>query len=367
MVTKEMTMTFRIALVIFCVSLFGQTAVAQHQDLYAGKVLRLIINFAPGGAADTEGRLFARYIGGLIDGKPQVLAQNIAGGGLAATNYVGRAAPDVMILGYLTGIGARAAFEPELFQVPFDKFEMVAYIEGATIYYVRRDVTPRLSQPTDILRAERLFAGGLSAGSSKDLTMRLMLDMLGVKHGYVTGYSGAGPLRIAFESGEVHMLSDGRATYNTAIAPMVETGSVLPLWVDTGFDGGALYVLKGNHDMDLPPFHEFYQRVKGVPPSGPLWEAYLALLASNAMLQRIITFPPGTSREYVNALRAGVERLNKDPEFTGLTMKTFGYVPEYDSGPEVQGKITRMIQVPDSTRDFIKKYIAVEQNSGVKK
>ena len=107
-------MTFRIALVIFCVSLFGKTAVAQHQDLYAGKVLRLIINFAPGGAADTEGRLFARYIGGLIDGKPQVLAQNIAGGGLAATNYVGRAAPDVMILGYLTGIGARAAFDAYL-------------------------------------------------------------------------------------------------------------------------------------------------------------------------------------------------------------------------------------------------------------
>lgn len=363
-----MTMAFRIFLALFCFSVFVPNGSAQQPDLYAGKVLRLIINFAPGGAADTEGRLFARYIGGLIDGKPQVLAQNIAGGGgLAATNYVGRAPADGMMLGYLTGTGARAAFEPELFQVPFDKFEMVAYIEGATIYYVRRDIQPRLSQPSDILRAERLFAGGLSAGSSKDLTMRLTLDMLGVKHGYVTGYSGAGPLRIAFESGEVHMLSDGRATYNTAILPMVEAGTVLPLWVDTGFDGGSLYVPKGNRDMELPPFHEFYQRVKGVPPSGPLWEAYLALLASNTMLQRIVTFPPGTPREFVNALRSAVERLNKDSEFIGLTTKSFGYVPEYEAGPDVQGKITRMIQVPDSTRDFIKKYIVAGQNSGVRK
>ncbi len=363
-----MMMTLRILLVLFCASISGQKAAAQQQDLYVGKVLRLIINFAPGGAADTEGRLFARYIGGLIDGKPQVIAQNIVGGGgLAGTNHVGRAPADGLTLGYLTGTGARAAFEPELFQVPFNKFEMVAYIEGATIYYVRRDVTPSISEPRDILRAERLFAGGLSAGSSKDLTMRLTLDMLGVKHGYVTGYSGAGPLRIAFESGEIHMLSDGRATYNTAIAPMVAAGSVLPLWVDTGYDGGALYVPKGNRDMDLPPFHEFYRRVKGAPPSGPLWEAYLALLASNTMLQRIVTFPPGTPREYVNALRTAIERLNKDPEFTGLTMKSFGYVPEYESGAEVQGKITRMIQVRESTRDFIKKYIVSGQNSGVKK
>ena len=155
-------------------SLFlGPVAHAQ-QSPYAGKILRLIINFAPGGAADTEGRIFARYIGPLIDGKPQVLAQNIVGGGgLAGTNHVGRAAPDGLTLGYLTGTGARAAFEPELFQVPFPKFQMVAYIEGATIYYARRDVSPRLNVASDIVKAERLFAGGLSAGSSKDLTMRL--------------------------------------------------------------------------------------------------------------------------------------------------------------------------------------------------
>lgn len=363
-----MKLIFSILLFIFCVSSFTPKLSAQQQDLYSGKVLRLIINFAPGGAADTEGRLFARFIGGLIDGKPQVLAQNIAGGGgLAATNFIGRAPADGLTLGYLTGTGARAAFEPELFQVPFNKFQMVAYIEGATIYYVRRDVSPGLSIPSDILRAEGLFAGGLSAGSSKDLTMRLTLDMLGVKHGYVTGYSGAGPLRIAFESGEIHMLSDGRATYNTAIAPMVEAGTVLPLWVDTGFDGGPLYVPKGNRDMDLPPFHEFYQRVKGAPPSGPLWEAYLALLASNTMLQRIVAFPPGTPPYYVNALREGVKRLNKDAEFVGLTMKSFGYVPEYEASAEVQDKITRMTQVAESTRDFIKKYIVAGQNSGVKK
>lgn len=358
----------RIFASLICLFGAGQAAHAQQQAPYAGKVLRLIINFAPGGAADTEGRIFARYIGPLIEGKPQVVAQNIAGGGgLAGTNFVGRAAPDGLTLGYLTGTGARAAFEPELFQVPFDRFQMVAYIEGATIYYARRDVTPRLNSPADIVKAERLFAGGLSAGSSKDLTMRLTLDMLGVKHGYITGYSGAGPLRIAFESGELHMLSDGRATYNSAILPMVEAGSVLPLWVDTGYDGANLYVPKGNRDMDLPPFHEFYARVKGKPPSGELWDAYLALLASNTMLQRIITFPPGTGKEYVGALKAAVQKLNTDAEFIGLTTKSFGYVPEYEAGPEVQDKITRMIQVSDQTREFIKKYILAGQNRGITK
>ncbi len=338
---------------------------AWAQGLYAEKTIKLIINFAPGGAADTEGRIFARYLAPLIEGKPTILPQNIAGsGGLAATNQLGRAGKDGLSLGYLTGIGARAAFEPEFFQTPFPQFRMVAYIEGATIYYVRSDVEPGIRQPPDIMKAQKLFVGGLSVGSSKDLTMRLTLDMLGVGYGYITGYSGAGPLRLAFESREVNLLSDGRATYNSTILPMVEAGAVLPLWVDTGYDGMSLFVPRANRDMDLLPFHELYQKIKGMPPSGQLWEAYLSLLASNTMLQRIVAFPPETPELYVQELRRAIASLNKDPDFLNATSRQFGYVPEYETGSDVQSKIERMTQVSDQMREFVKKYISDGQRRG---
>ena len=50
----------RIFASLICLFGAGQAAHAEQQAPYAGKVLRLIINFAPGGAADTEGRIFAR-------------------------------------------------------------------------------------------------------------------------------------------------------------------------------------------------------------------------------------------------------------------------------------------------------------------
>jgi tripartite-type tricarboxylate transporter receptor subunit TctC len=334
-------------------------------SLYSGKTVRVIVNFAPGGAADTEARLFARFIGGALPGNPQVLAQNIAGGGgLAGANHVGRSAPDGLTMGYLTGVGARAAFEPELFQVPFTQFRMVAYIEGATIYYARRDLKPPLATAADLGKAQNVYAGGLSAGSSKDLTMRLTLEMLGVKHGYITGYAGAGPLRLAFESGEIHMLSDGRATYNISILPMVSAGQVLPLYVDSGYDGMTLFTPKGNRDMGLPPFHEFYKQLRGEAPSGPLWEAYLALLASNTMLQRIIAFPPNVSNAHVETMRKAVRALNTNKDFIDTGTKAFGFVPEYETDEDSQEKIVRMTRVSPQTADFIKGYIAKGQNAG---
>ena len=356
---KKLVVSFAAGLFMVC------PPVLADASLYAGKTLRVIVNFAPGGAADAEARLFARFIGTSIPGNPQVIAQNIAGGGgLAGANYVGRAAPDGLTLGYLTGAGARATFEPELFQTPFAQFRMIAYVEGATIYYARRNLKPRLAKAADIVKAENLYIGGVSAGASKDLTMRLTLEMLGIKPGYITGYSGTGPLRLAFDSGEVGMLSDGRATYNTSIAPMVEAGEVLPLYVDTGYDGANLFTPKGNRDMGLPPFHQFHQEIMGRPPSGQLWDAYLALLASNTMLQRIIVFPPNVSKAHVDALKAAVTALNINREFVESGTKAFGFVPEYEAGEGTQDKIERMIRVSPQTIEFIKGYIAQGQSSG---
>lgn len=343
----------------------AQAATDKHY--YEGKTLRLVINFAPGGAADAEGRLFAIHIGRLIEGQPKVLGQNVPGsGGMTGTNYIGNGQKDGLLMGYLTGPGARAALEPELFKVDFRQFGIVAYNQGSSIYYVRTDVTPGLKKPADLLNAEGVYAGGISAGSSKDLTMRLTLDMLGVKHDYITGYAGAGPIRLAFERGEVNLLSDGRATYNTAILPMVQKGEVLPVYVDTGFDGEILSTPSGNADMDIPPFHEFYHQLKGQKPSGILWDAYLALLSSSTMLQRVIAFPPGTPEEAIKSVRAAVSRLNTDADWRKAADKAFGFVPEYETGEDIQRQVMNMITIKPEVRKFILQFIERGQVSKAK-
>lgn len=333
---------------------------AAAQPFYAGKTVRMIINFEPGGALDLEGRLYAQFLGPLTEGSPAIVAQNIAGGGgMVGANTMARGVKDGTIFGYMSGIGGKAAFEPQTFQgVALSSYEIVGFLPGASIYFARADTRPGLKRPADIVKAENLFAGGLETGANKDLTIRVTLDMLGVKYGYITGYKGTGPARLAMQAGEISFFSDGRASYDTVILPLVKSGELLPIYYDTFWDGEKATVHKPNADLPVKPFHEFYKEVKGVEPSGPLWDAYVALLAANTALQRVIALPPGTPKAAVDALRAATTKVNADPEYAAAARKMLGFVPEYVTGPDMNERVGKMTTVDPAMRQFIADYTA---------
>src|SRR5262245_44063099 len=85
-------------------ALVATSAQAQTDPFYKGKRLPLLINFAAGGPADIEGRLFARHFGKHIEGEPAIIVQNRDGaGGLVGTNFLGELGPrDGSMAGYLT-------------------------------------------------------------------------------------------------------------------------------------------------------------------------------------------------------------------------------------------------------------------------
>ena len=77
--------------------------------------LTVLINFAAGGPADIEGRIFAKYLVKHIDGAPTLVVQNMDGaGGLIGAQYLGEIAPkDGTVLGALTGTAWIYASDPE--------------------------------------------------------------------------------------------------------------------------------------------------------------------------------------------------------------------------------------------------------------
>src|SRR5689334_19124175 len=107
---------FRIAL-IAAVAL-ASSQVAAQQPFYKGKRLAVMVNFAPGGSTDIEGRLFARHVARHLDGQPQVVVQNMDGaGGFNGAAYVGEIAPrDGTMLGFMGGTAWQYATEPERFR-----------------------------------------------------------------------------------------------------------------------------------------------------------------------------------------------------------------------------------------------------------
>jgi len=330
------------------------------EPFYKGKRLTMVINFGSGGPADIEGRLFAKHIGKHIEGNPSVIVQNIDGaGGLIGTHYLGEIAPrDGSVFGHLTGTSWRYANNPEVFRVDFLKYEFIANQPSTVVYFVRTDVVPGMHVATDVAKARGIISGGLGPDNAKDLLIRLGLDMLGVPYRHVTPYRNSAVARLALQQGEINFFSESPPSYRAVVHPgIVKEGLAIPVWHDPAADRDTLSASKQVEGLDIAPFHEFYRTLKGALPSGPLWEAYRVITMVNGSMLRLVALPPGTPPAVVDALRAAIVRLASDPAYVDEVVRTIGFVPDYETGPETNRRVRQGLAVRPETRAFIADYV----------
>ncbi len=302
--------------------------------------------------------MFAKHLVKHIDGVPNLVIQNMDGaGGLIGAQYLGEvAAKDGTVLGALTGTAWIYASDPSRWRTDFRKYEFVARSPSTTIHFVRTDVPPGIKRPEDLIKAQGLIGGGLSADTSKDLRMRLGLDMLGVPYQYVTGYRSSPPARLALQRGEIHMFAESPPSYRSVVVPqLIKTGIAIPVWYDEIADppvpSGQL------EGLTIPSFLQLYKKLKGgALPSGEYWEAYRALYEMNNALLRLVALPPGAPREAIDALRRAVERLAHDKEFAAESKKTLEYVPEYETAPDLTEQVSKVMVVSPQMRNYINTY-----------
>jgi tripartite-type tricarboxylate transporter receptor subunit TctC len=348
------------ALVAGIAILTAAAAKAQPGPFYQGKRLTLLNNFAAGGPADIEGRLFARHFARHIDGHPNIIVQNRDGaGGLVGTNYLGELGPrDGTMAGYLTAAAWNSVIEPGSYRIDFKTFEFVAYQPVNVVYFMRADTPPGMKSRADILRATGLVAGGLASDSSKDLLIRLTLDMLGVPFKYVTGFRSSAPARLALQRGEINFFSESAPSYFSVIEPtLLKTGQAIAVFYDPIHDGKTFAPFNPMDEQSVPGFPEFHRQLKGKLPSGPMWEAYRANLAIDSAMLRTIAMPPGVPAAAVDALRTAIARLNNDPEFAEDAQKSLHFVPHYVTGSDLNEQVRSRLVVKAEIRDFVKNYI----------
>jgi tripartite-type tricarboxylate transporter receptor subunit TctC len=351
------------AFIGFCAALCVVAGIkdARAQDaFYKGKRLTVLINFAAGGPTDIEGRLFAKYLARHIDGAPNLIVQNMDGaGGVIGAQYLGEVAPkDGTVMGYLSGTSWIYVSEPERWRVDFKAYEFIAYQPGTTVHFVRTDVPPGIKEPADIAKAQGLIAGGLSIDTSKDLRLRLGLDMLGVPYKYVTGYRSSPPARLALQRGEINMFSESPPSYRAVVEPqLVKTGQAIPVWWDETNTADPPPPQKQMEGLSIPSFPQLHKKIKGTLPSGKMWEAYRTLFDVNSTLQRMIVLAPGAPRAAYDALSKAIERLNHDQEFAAEALKTIEFVPDYPTGPDMSNKVRAMLHATPEMRAFINDYM----------
>ena len=185
-------------------SFAGQAAA---KDFYEGKTIRILVCCTPGGFYDRWSRLFARYMGKYIPGKPEIIVQNMPGaGGLIATNYTYKVAKQdgtaiVSPLGrqYLDQVAGR---KEVLFD--FSKFQWLGTQEVShSVLFCRRD--SKFQSVEDLIKNKKEPAklGNTGTSGSSYFIGKVLEKAVGANFNFVMGYQGGSEIDLAVERGEV--------------------------------------------------------------------------------------------------------------------------------------------------------------------
>jgi tripartite-type tricarboxylate transporter receptor subunit TctC len=338
---------------------FAPGTQAAEKAFYQGKNIIFLINFAAGGPTDIEGRIVARHLARHIPGNPTFIPQNMAGaGGVTGMNFLGEVAkPDGLTMGYFTGPYNHQMMRTPTLRVDLGKLPFVASVASVTVCYIRADVPPGIKKPTDIAKAARFRAGGLSFDSNKDLRFRLAFDILGLKYDYVTGYNSSNDARLAVQRGEIHYHDENIPGYRGVVEPqLVKTGIVTPLYYhDVVKPDGTMG--KSPDYPELNSFTEVYTQIHGKAPTGIKYEALKAANMASQNLSRVALLPPSSPPEAVAALRQAFAGLSNDEEFLAEAKKVMRFHPRFEVGEDGERLKQKVLSAPPELIDFVRQFI----------
>jgi hypothetical protein len=343
------------------VAALGHADYARAADFYAGKTIDVIVPFAPGGAADVTTRFIAPFLSKHIPGNPTFNITTIPGGGsiLGANQFEKQGKADGLTILSTT---SSSAF-PFMFKQQGVDYDLANKSIGYTIAIgpvVYASPETGVEKPTDLLKPKTpLIYGGIAATGS-DLPILLSFELLGLTVKSVLGFTGRGPIRIAFERGETSFDFQFTSVYLTQVKALVEAKKAVALYTGGSSDASGNFVARDPVVKDLPSAYEIYKELHKKEPSGAVWDAFQA--ASALTFEYGVTgwMPRGTPQEALDAFAIGIGKANADPDFIAKGQQVTGGYPMQPGtkvGANVKKALAPSPQVTEYLRDLLtKKY-----------
>ena len=296
-----------IATLALAVVIGGAARADPIADFYRGRSISLILSAGAGGGYASYAEAFAPYFAAHIPGKPNIVIQNMpGGGGLRAMLYLNAVAPkDGTTLGLvhssvpfapLYGITA-ARFDPR-------KMNWIGSIDASTGICVAWH-TSGIATWQDML-TKPFTVGSTGAGSQME-TMPIMLDKLfGARIKVVAGYVGGNDIYLAMERGEIQGRCGGLIS---------SIKSTRPDWFPQHKINVPIQIAERRNPLfpDVPAVGEFAKDART--------QNILKLVLSPLKMDRPILAPPGVPAERVAALRAAFHAVMRDPGFIAQAEK----------------------------------------------
>ena len=304
----------RFYLVVVCAVIFLGSRLEAQSDFYQGKQLKIVVGASAGAASDLYARVVAQHLPKQIPGKPEVIVQNMPGGGsMTAANYVYSVAkPDGLTLGAVTApiYFAQLLGRKEV-QFDWAKFTWIGTPEeNDELFFIKSELPYKtlfdLRRATDPPRC-----GASGVGSTGYYIPKLLEEVFGLKLGMVTGYPGAADVDLAVEKNEVQC----RGTTISAFFGR-EPGKS---WAKNGYVRFLVQTGdKRNHRLrDTPTIWELMEQEKAAEAKKRLARVVLGPGAFG----RPILATPAIPAERVKILRDAYSKMLKDPEFVAEANK----------------------------------------------
>ena len=178
-------------------------------QFYKGRTVTLIIPSSPGGINDLAGRLVAQFLGKYIPGNPLVIPQNLPGAsGVVAANRIYNSAEKD---GTIIAIIERGAPQVAILGDPNAKYDPVRFTWLGSIssyaddaYVMLVNAGSPVANVADLRKSGvSITLGGMNPGTT-NLTFPLIArEVLGLNVNVVRGYTGAAPIFLAMQTGEI--------------------------------------------------------------------------------------------------------------------------------------------------------------------
>jgi tripartite-type tricarboxylate transporter receptor subunit TctC len=341
------------ALIAITLSLAAATSPARAQSVeqfYKGRQMTMVVGTAPGGINDITARFVARHLGQYIPGNPAIVVQNQPGaGGIASANRLYNTFErDGSVIVKLERAVPMLAIQGDP-AVNFDPLK-INWLGSLSSYandsYLMLIMATNAVKSVDELKApgkKSITLGGDNAASSNLIFAIIAKDILGLNIKVVRGYTGAAPMFLAMQSGEI----DGQIIGYSS----VRTGQ-RDLWSHHAFRP----LLQFGRSTRLADFAD-------VPTANELTEDANALaLLDFADLQFAISLPfaapPGVPADRVAALKTAFMAMCKDEAVRDEAEK-LGIEMSPIDGDTVLKSIGRAAATP---REVIARYNALVGN-----
>lgn len=336
----------KVILFLFACASFVPNVEAQS-DFYKGKQIKIVVGASAGAASDLYARVVATHLPKQIPGKPDVIVQNMPGGGsITAANYVyGVAKPDGLTLGAVTApiYFAQLLGRKEV-QFDWAKFTWIGTPEeNDELFFIKSDLPYKTL--LDLRKAsEPPRCGASGVGSTGFYIPKLLEDIFSLKLAMVTGYPGAADVDLAVEKNEVHCRG---ATISAFFGR--EPGKT---WAKNGYVRFLVQTGdKRNHRLpDTPTIWELMDQEKGTEAKRRLARVVLGPGAFG----RPILATPGIVADRVKLLREAYTKMLKDPEFVAEATKRQWEINPV-SGERLEALAREVIHQPPDVIERMKK------------